>query len=106
MKDNCKLHGFGMTGTDILKEYPWYSVDSTSWIEASRRGTYYEFKDGDMIMISSSDKKKATYKSIQYSGRGVEGLWRKRLIHGIGEWIKFEKYITKLWEKRGIKYQN
>ena len=105
IRDRVKVHGFGMTGIDILKRYPWYSVDSTAWIEASRRGTYFEWKDGDMIMISSSDKKKANYKSIKYSGKKVKGLWRKRLLHAIREWIKCEQYITKLWQKKGIEWQ-
>ena len=92
-----------MTGMDILKRYPWYSVDSTSWIEASRRGTYYEFKNGEMNAIPTSDKNKASYKTIGYSGK-TKGLWRLRLIHSIKEWVKLEKYVTDLWEKKGIKY--
>tara|TARA_R110000751_G_scaffold167061_1_gene272925 strand:- start:612 stop:1511 length:900 start_codon:yes stop_codon:yes gene_type:complete len=99
IKDNCKVHGFGMTGMDILKRYPWYSVDSTSWIEASRRGTHYEFKNGKMNMLSTSDKKKATYKSIGFSGK-QKGLWRLRLIHSIKEWLKLEIYINELWNKK------
>ena len=103
IKDNCKVHGFGMTGMDILERYPWYSVDSTSWIEASRRGTYYEFKNGVMKQIPTSDKRKATFNSIKYSGK-QKGMWRPRLIHSIKEWLKLEEYITELWEKKGIKY--
>ncbi len=96
-----------MTGMDILKRYPWYSVDSTSWLEASRRGTYYEFKNGSMISIPTNKKNKASFKSIEYSGipeNKQKGFWRLRLIHSIKEWMKLEKYITKLWEKRGIKF--
>lgn len=103
IKNKCKVHGFGMTGMDILKRYPWYSVDSTSWIEASRRATYYEFENGLMKMHSTSDPKKANYKSIGFSGR-KKGLWRLRLIHSIKEWLKLEKFVTLLWEKKGIKY--
>jgi hypothetical protein len=28
--DKIKFHGFGVTAWDLLKSYPWYSVDSTS----------------------------------------------------------------------------
>lgn len=34
-----KFHGFGVTSTDILHRYPWYSVDSSSWVTFSRYGT-------------------------------------------------------------------
>jgi len=33
-----KTHGFGMTSIDLIVRFPWYSVDSTSWLNASRMG--------------------------------------------------------------------
>ena len=33
-----KFHGFGLTSLRILFRYPWYSVDSTSWVAFSRFG--------------------------------------------------------------------
>ncbi len=33
-----KFHGFGLTSLKILFRYPWYSVDSTSWVAFSRFG--------------------------------------------------------------------
>lgn len=36
-----KVHGFGMTSHDLLIRYPWYSVDSTSWVISSRLGSIY-----------------------------------------------------------------
>lgn len=36
-----KVHGFGLTTLDLMFRYPWYSVDSTSWVMASRMGTIY-----------------------------------------------------------------
>lgn len=27
----CKTHGFGVTGHEIVRSYPWFSIDSTSW---------------------------------------------------------------------------
>ena len=36
-----KVHGFGMTSFRLLRRYPWYSVDSTSWIVTSRMGSIY-----------------------------------------------------------------
>lgn len=34
----CKVHGFGVTSLSLLTRYPWYSVDSTSWVQFSRYG--------------------------------------------------------------------
>ena len=43
-----KVHGFGMTSLDLIWRYPWYSVDSTSWVMSSRTGS---------IMIPQPDGK-------------------------------------------------
>lgn len=36
-----KTHGFGMTSIPLIFRYPWYSVDSTSWIKVSQFGGVY-----------------------------------------------------------------
>lgn len=36
-----KTHGFGMTAVPLIFRYPWYSVDSTSWIQATANGAIY-----------------------------------------------------------------
>ena len=55
--------------------------------------------------VSTSNKKEASIKSIRFSGKGEDGkLWRRRCVHAIEEWKKCETYITKLWEKKGIKW--
>lgn len=43
-----KVHGFGMTSFDLMLRYPWYSVDSTTWIITGRTGGIYVpvFRDG------------------------------------------------------------
>jgi len=33
-----KIHGFGMTTFNLMRRYPWYSVDSTTWVISSRMG--------------------------------------------------------------------
>jgi len=34
----CKVHGFGISGFDVMKKYPWYSTDSTSWFQSAVYG--------------------------------------------------------------------
>jgi hypothetical protein len=43
----ARFHGFGVTSPDILERHLWlYSVDSTSWVKSSRRGScYIPFRD-------------------------------------------------------------
>jgi hypothetical protein len=37
-KPKRKVHGFGITSIPIMERYPWWSVDSTSWIQIASFG--------------------------------------------------------------------
>lgn len=36
-----KTHGFGMTSVPLIFRYPWFSVDSTTWIKITANGAVY-----------------------------------------------------------------
>jgi hypothetical protein len=47
-----KVHGFGIATPEILIKYPWYSVDSTSWVMYGRYGIIlvpYEDYEGKLM---------------------------------------------------------
>jgi len=50
-----KVHGFGMTSVSLMKKYPWYSVDSTSWVLTGRFGGVF-CNIGDYNKINVSNK--------------------------------------------------
>jgi hypothetical protein len=99
-----KVHGFGITALQYLKNYPFYSVDSTSWLIGGKFGTILKwelnsFKNAKNIHYS--DKKKMIDNRIPISlTEGYEG----RLRHNIREILKMEKEITELWKVRGIEW--
>jgi len=37
----CKVHGFGVGTPVLILRYPWYSIDTTSWLMTSRYGSVY-----------------------------------------------------------------
>lgn len=51
-----KVHGFGLTTLELMFRYPWYSVDSTAWIMASRMGTVLVDLPHKDVKVSISDK--------------------------------------------------
>ena len=83
--DKIRVHGLGITSKTWLETYPFYSVDSTSWLAPGRFGR----------MASIQDERVQRYyaKKVHY-------------LESIGEdltyWIELENYITRLWEKRGV----
>ena len=38
MKPRIKVHGFAVTSFKLMARYPWYSVDSTSWMQVGING--------------------------------------------------------------------
>jgi len=75
---NCKVHALGFTNLKELTEYPFYSVDSTSWLSGNRFGGVYIFNG---ISLEKYNKKK---------GQRVRN--KKVAKHNFYEWIKFQKY--------------
>ena len=42
--DKTKVHGFGITSVKLMLRYPWFSVDSTSWLKLGGCGKVYVAK--------------------------------------------------------------
>ena len=78
-KQNCKVHGLGFTNLKGLQEYPFYSVDSTSWLSGNRFGSIYKFNGKTMVKF---DKQ---------AGQRVRT--NETAINNFNEWIKFQKYM-------------
>lgn len=54
-----KLHAFGITNTEAMMGYPWYSVDSTSWLYSSRMGLLYiprRLASGEWDLLETTGK--------------------------------------------------
>lgn len=76
----CRVHGLGFTPTKILKQFNFWSVDSTNWLSGARFGSYYFFNGKHIISKSFKNKK---------------GNGEKLNMHNLEEWIKFQKYADK-----------
>lgn len=49
-----KIHGFGLTAPSLMKRYPWYSVDSSSWVQAAANGLIVLPWNGAKFAVSSN----------------------------------------------------
>lgn len=83
-KNKVMVHGLGTTRVPLLKQFPFFCVDSTSWL--------------CMTKFASSNH----YSKEMAKVRARTCNWRQNLDKDIKWWIKTEKEITKLWESRGI----
>lgn len=53
-RPRLKVHAFGVTTVSLMERYPWYSVDSSSWIQAAAFGAIYTVKYGPLAVSSKS----------------------------------------------------
>jgi len=49
-----KVHGFGITSIPIMDRYPWYSCDSSSWIQSAAFGTVITPEYGPISVSAQS----------------------------------------------------
>ena len=78
-KENCKVHALGFTNLKGLTKYPFYSVDSTSWLSGNRFGAIYYF---DGKTMQKQDKQK-----------GQKVKTNETAKNNFYEWVKFSKYM-------------
>lgn len=58
-----KVHGFGLTSIPLMQAYPWYSCDSSSWIQAAAFGSVVTPQHGP---IKVSDKSPSRHDAGQH----------------------------------------
>lgn len=63
-RPRCKVHGFGITAIPIMERYPWYSVDSSSWIQSAAFGNVVTPTWGP---LSVSEKSPARHDAGQHA---------------------------------------
>jgi hypothetical protein len=75
MKPGTKVHGFGMTSWDKMIEFPWHSVDSSSWTSAVRFGQIQLFdrRRGTMVDVAMRDKKQLLDNAQLLAEYGLSG---------------------------------
>lgn len=57
-RPRIRVHGFGITSLRIMTRYPWYSVDSSSWVQVAAFGNILIPELGVIAVSKESPKKK------------------------------------------------
>lgn len=52
-RPKVKVHGFGLTTISLMERYPWYSVDSSSWVQIARVGGMLLLPRARVINVSN-----------------------------------------------------
>lgn len=113
-----KIHGFGITTQDYCFQYPFYSVDSTSWLGGARFGTFvvWDEKTHRFIQMHHTDTDKITAAwsklppnlrdftklSEKYAPPGTKSVYLNRIAVAAYAYEKFRESVTNAWASRGI----
>lgn len=57
-RPRLKVHGFGLTTIGLMERYPWFSVDSSSWVQIAANGAIYIRKWGTIFISQGSPNTK------------------------------------------------
>jgi len=61
-----KVHGFGLTTFELMSRYPWYSVDSSAWLQVGAFGSIVYTRDGKPWRVQVSGKSPRTADAGQH----------------------------------------
>lgn len=53
-RPRLKVHAFGVTSVPIIQRYPWWSVDSSSWVQWAKVGSIFSPSFGAIMMSNQS----------------------------------------------------
>jgi len=103
IRDKCKVHGFGVNSYWAWERYPFFSVDATSWLCGGRYRWLVNFKNHELGKVTKTNALNRGIKTVQ-SLRSIEYGYRQMNENYLNEYIKAAGYVTRLWEKRGFRW--
>ena len=110
-RDKIKTHGFAVTSYSQLYQFPFYSVDSSTWISPARFGRIPVFTDDLKLKSFQYKDKEGLLEYWDYVKHiGITMIakddWRDRVKIAIKSFQNLEKIATNLWTKRGIVWKD
>jgi hypothetical protein len=101
---DVKTHALGLTKYDMLKKFPFYSVDSSTWINPFRFGVAFKFENGQFHSFSHKEKGS----TLRNGGTNIalqhHAIKSKHDVikHSAQAFYDMQEFLTKLWTKRGV----
>lgn len=121
-KRDVKVHGFGVSGQSLL-DYPFYSTDSTTYKMGAQFGVYHYFDPDTGKLHHGHWRDPEDYRGdvdirrafrtyfVEQGGGDPDTSDRKiqrraRFEHSLREFHKYECFLTRLWNRRGIVWED
>lgn len=66
-----RLHGFGVTTWNLIKSFPWYSVDSSTWMSGRKFGRAMTFDGSVLRSVIARDQPEKVKNTLQTIGFNI-----------------------------------
>lgn len=106
---NVRVHGFAFTRFQMLHDYPFYSVDSSSWKAIARFGAIQVWdEDQKAIKVVRTGRERFIDNNLPIwahtSCRGNAATCLK-MRHQMDQYERMRQHMTRYWEGRGVKWE-
>lgn len=80
-----RVHGFGLTSPELMRRYPWFSVDSSSWVQQAKVGMLLLLPEAKGIDVSeqSPRRKIAGQHLTTFTPPQQEALYKRFEAEGV-----------------------
>ena len=89
-----KIHGFGMTNYKLIKKYPWFSVDSTSWLAPVAFGRFKKWDEQRKRFETIETDQILKDEKITYENKMPAKVRNMLLTKQVKDLMKFEHYVN------------
>lgn len=86
--------------------YPWYSVDSATWVFTAGMGWFNKFENGKYKTYHYRNKKDVIKAGGMTYVDNNSVRFNARRACNVKTFLEMEKYLNDLWEKRGVKWED
>lgn len=102
-----RVHGFALTAPKVCLNYPFYSVDSTTWTAVNRYGRVQLFIDGKIKAIETSKENYIKYRlpTCFANFNKTKEHQHAKLAFEVEQFLKYQDYLTKYWIGKGINWE-
>lgn len=91
-----KVHGFGLTSPALMEKYPWYSVDSSSWLQIASFGAVFVPGYGMVHLSAKAPSRKIHGQHFEnYSKPVQEKLHENFYYYGFTQKDLADKYMER-----------
>jgi hypothetical protein len=96
-RPKVRVHGFGLTRIDMMRRYPWFSVDSSSWVQVARVGGM-QLLDGGMVSVSEeAPSRKQFDRHIDTMSKEHRAALEKQLVEAGTDLVRMRTTYLARW---------